>query len=140
MIGIKFPDRGYDQDRNRGAILHKLVCQKLGYPNYRDDGQFPDVRHQLLEIKLQLSPTIDLGLVCPNSTEPLDVPKIGCHQVRHCDVRYALFCAMRNEQEVMLTHLFLTTGELFFSRFPQFQGKVLNKKLQIPLPEDFFDN
>jgi hypothetical protein len=47
---------------------------------------------------------------------------------------------MRNEQEVMLTHLFLTTGELFFSRFPQFQGKVLNKKLQIPLPEDFFDN
>ena len=23
-------------------------------------------------------------------------------------------------------------------RFPQFQGKVLNKKLQIPLPNDFF--
>jgi hypothetical protein len=33
----------------------------------------------------------------------------------------------------------LTTGESFFTRFTQFQGKVLNKKLQIPLPRDFFD-
>ena len=40
---------------------------------------------------------------------------------------------------VTLTHLFLSTGEKFFTRFPQFQGKVLNKKLQIPLPLNFFD-
>jgi hypothetical protein len=37
-----------------------------------------------------------------------------------------------------LTHFFLTTGVAFFTRFPQFQGKVLNAKLQIPLPADFF--
>ena len=139
LVGESFPDIGYDQERNRGAALHRLVCQHLGYADYRDDGQFPDVRHQLLEVKLQTSPTINLGLVRPNSEEVLDVPKIEGQQIRHCDVRYALFYAMTDGKNVMLTHLFLSTGEKFFTRFPQFQGKVLNKKLQIPLPADFFD-
>lgn len=139
LVGEAFPDIGYDQERNRGAALHRLVCQHLGYADYRDDGQFPDVRHQLLEVKLQTSPTIDLGLVCPDSEEALDVPKIEGQQIRHCDVRYALFYAVKNGQNVTLTHLFLSTGEKFFARFPQFQGKVLNRKLQIPLPAHFFD-
>jgi hypothetical protein len=140
LIGTAFPDRGYDQERNRGAALHRLVCEHLGYADYRDDGQFPDVRHQLLEVKLQTSPTIDLGLVCPDSTEALDVPYIGGKQIRHCDVRYALIYAKRDGDNVLLTQLFLTTGKRFFTRFPQFQGKVLNKKIQIPLPDDFFND
>ena len=60
-------------------------------------------------------------------------------QIRHCDVRYAIFYANIAGKSVTFTHFFLTTGEAFFSRFPQFQGKVLNAKLQIPLPADFFD-
>ncbi|KAB0667522.1 restriction endonuclease [Oryzomonas japonica] len=139
LIGQKFPDRGRVQERNRGADLHRLVCQALGYPGYQDNGQFPDVLHQLLEVKLQTSPTIDLGLVTPDSTSALDVPMLNNHQVRHCDVRYALFCATTDGLEVVITHFFLTTGAAFFSRFPQFGGKVLNKKLQLPLPGDFFD-
>jgi hypothetical protein len=112
----------------------------LGYADYRDDGRFPDLRHQLLEVKLQTSPTIDLGLVRPDSQEALDIPKIKGRQIRHCDVRYVLFYGLADKKSVILTHLFLTTGEKFFTRFPQFQGKVLNKKLQIPLPTGFFDN
>jgi hypothetical protein len=138
LIGSTFKDTGYDQERNRGAALHRLVCAALGYASYQDDGQFPDVRHQLLEVKLQTSPTVDLGLVVPSSTDPLDVPKVAGRQVRHCDVRYAIFYAHTDGALVTLTHCFLTTGEAFFGRFPQFQGKVLNKKLQIPLPGDFF--
>lgn len=138
-VGRSFPDAGWDQERNRGAALHRIVCELLGYADYRDDGRFPDVRNQLLEVKLQTSPTIDLGLVKPASEEPLDVPQIAGTQVRHCDVRYALFYAQTDGAEVTLTHLYLTTGASFFSRFPQFGGKVLNKKLQIPLPSDFFD-
>jgi hypothetical protein len=138
-VGRSFPDAGWDQERNRGAALHRIVCELLGYADYRDDGRFPDVRNQLLEVKLQTSPTIDLGLVRPASEEPLDVPQIAGTQVRHCDVRYALFYAQTDGAEVTLTHLYLTTGASFFSRFPQFGGKVLNKKLQIPLPSDFFD-
>jgi hypothetical protein len=135
---IRFKDTGADQERNRGAALHRLVCEALGYASYQDDGQFPDVRHQLLEVKLQTSTTIDLGLVLPSSAEPLDVPNIAGRQVRHCDVRYAIFCATTDGALVTLTHLLLTTGEAFFGRFPPFQGRVLNKKLQVPLPRDFF--
>ncbi len=138
LIGYNFEDPGYDQERNRGGELHKLICRTLGYVTSNDDGQFPDIKHQLLEVKLQMSPTIDLGLVCPNSTAPLDLPMIEGRQLRHCDVRYAIFYAKTTGKVVTLTHLFLTTGESFFSRFPQFQGKVLNKKLQIPLPKNFF--
>ncbi len=139
LVGVSFDDAGRDQERNRGAALHRLVCSALGYASYQDDGQFPDVRHQLLEVKLQTSPTIDLGLVRPDSLEPLDVPMIHGTQIRHCDVRYAIFYAAITNKIVTITHVFLTTAEAFFSRFPQFQGKVLNAKLQIPLPSDFFD-
>lgn len=140
LVGRSFSDAGIDQERNRGAALHRLVCSALGYASYQDDGQFPDVRHQLLEVKLQTSPTIDLGLVRPNSTEALDVPMIRRTQIRHCDVRYAIFYARVASGQVELTHFFLTTGEGFFGRFTQFQGKVLNAKLQIPLPADFFES
>lgn len=139
LVGASFPDRGHVQDRNRGADLHRLVCEKLGYSNYSDDGRFPDVRHQLLEVKLQTTATIDLGLVRPSSQEALDVPKLADQQIRHCDVRYGLFGAEIDGDLVRLTDFYLTTGEVFFDHFPQFQGKVLNKKLQIPLPATFFD-
>ena len=139
IVGTAFLDAGHDQERNRGAALHRLCCQALGYRGYQDDGQFPDIRHQLLELKLQTAATIDLGLVCPDSLDALDVPQIRNTQIRHRDTRYAVFVARTNGREVTITHLLLTTGQDFFDRFPKFGGKVLNRKLQIPLPADFFD-
>ena len=140
LVGKKFNDPGIVQERNRGAGLHKLICRTLGYAESRDDGRFPDIRHQLIEVKLQTSPTIDLGLVRPSDKEPLEIPKVNGMKVRHCDVRYAVFYGETDGKKVKLTHLCLVTGEHFFSRFPQFQGKVLNKKLQIPLPRGFFES
>lgn len=139
LVGQSFPDAGVDQERNRGAELHRLVCRALGFNSYSDDGQFPDVRNQLIEVKLQTSPTIDLGLVRPNSEDLLDLTQLEGRQIRHCDVRYAIFYANITNSVVTLRNFFLTTGESFFNRFSQFQGKVLNKKLQIHLPGDFFD-
>lgn len=138
LVGRSFTNVGLDQERNRGAELHRLVCKALNYQSYADDGQFPDVRNQLLEVKLQTSPTIDLGLVEPVSTEPLDLDGLPEGTTRHCDVRYAVFGAVIADGQVMLTSLVLATGEDFFRRFPRFEGKVLNKKMQIPLPCDFF--
>jgi hypothetical protein len=138
LIGATFKDRGSDQERNRGSDLHRLICRALGYTTYADTGQFPDVRHQLLEVKLQTSPTIDLGLVRPDSKEPLDVPKINDRQIRHCDVRYAVFYAKIVAGNVTLTNLYLTPGDSFFSRFTQFGGKVVNGKIQMHLPSNFF--
>jgi len=138
LVGHKLRDLGYDQERNRGAELHKLVCMVLGYKEYQDDGRFPDIRNQLLEVKLQTSPTIDLGLVCPNSKEPLGDCKVNGREIRHCDVRYAIFYATTDGKNVELRNFYLTTGEAFFQRFEQFKGKGVNKKIQIPLPNGLF--
>ena len=49
-----------------------------------------------------------------------------------------MFYAVTDGKTVTLTHLFVTTGEKFFTRFRQFGGKVINGKIQIPLPRNFF--
>ena len=139
IIGKTFQDPGSDQERNRGTGLHKLVCEALGFSSYQDNGQFPDLRNQLLEVKLQTSPTIDLGLVSPDSKNALDMEKINDTSVRHCDVRYAIFSAVIEDEIVEITNLILTTGQDFFGRLPKFEGKGLNKKIQIPLPKNYFD-
>jgi hypothetical protein len=125
---------GITQERNRGGSLHEAVCKILGRLGWEDNGQFPDVKDQLLEVKLQTAPTIDLGLVCPDSTEPID----DLPSFRHCDVRYAVFYGSLVESGVQLNHLVLSTGADFFSYFTQFGGLVQNKKYQIPLPSTFF--
>lgn len=138
LIGRSFLHLGHDQERNRGGALHEMVCAALGYSSYSDNGQFPDVRHQLLEVKLQTSPTIDLGLVTPDSQEPLKGISLGGFPVRHCDVRYAIFHGSLEDKNVRLNGLILSTGEKFFTRFKRFEGKVVNRKIQINLPRNFF--
>lgn len=140
LVGRSFVDPGMDQERNRGAALHNLVCTSLGYSHFGDTGQFPDIRHQLLEVKLQTSPTVDLGLVLPNSEDPLDIRKLGDHQIRHCDTRYAVFYARTDGHAVTLTNLLVTSGQQFFTRFTRFEGKVKNGKIQLPLPRNFFSS
>ncbi|MXZ55740.1 MAG: restriction endonuclease [Gammaproteobacteria bacterium] len=139
LVGTSFPDVGDDQDRRRGESLHRLVCQTLGYTTFEDDGRFPDLKHQIMEVKLQTSPTIDLGLVKPDSEDQVGLLTVGDHHVRHCDVRYALFYAETDGNVVSIRKVYLTTGEKFFTRFPQFQGRVLNRKLQIRLSDSFFE-
>lgn len=138
LIGATFADPGRTQERNRGAALHRLICERLGYSRFDDNGQFPDVRHQILEVKLQTSPTIDLGLVSPDSSERLDIQQVGAFHPRHCDTRYAIFYAATDGVTVRLTHLLVVTGEEFFQRFRRFEGKVKNGKIQIRLARDFF--
>ena len=139
LVGREFGDVGRDQERNRGSVLHRAVCEALGYNDYHDHGQFPDVLNQLLEVKLQTSPTIDLGKVSPDSTAALDAVRVGGVRVRHCDVRYAVFHATTDGERVSVTNLMVVNGENFYSRFPQFGGNVVNSKIQLRLPTGFFD-
>lgn len=139
VVGKEFDDPGLDQERNRGAGLHRLVCQALGYQSYADNGKFPDIFNQLLEVKLQTSQTVDLGLVTPSSLSLLDMDGLEDVYPRHCDVRYALFVGKTDNIKVKITNLIVTNGVNFFSRMPRFEGNVLNKKLQIPLPNNFFN-
>lgn len=134
LIGTTITNPGITQERNRGGSLHEAVCETLGNLAWQDNGQFPDVKEHLLEIKLQTAPTIDLGLVRPDSTEPID----DLPMFRHCDVRYAVFYGALVPRGVQLNYVVLSTGADFFDYFQLFGGLVTNRKYQIPLPGDFF--
>ena len=140
LVNTKFTDNGVDQERNRGAALHSAISNALGYNNHADDGNYPDIRHQLLEVKLQTSPTIDLGQHSPDSLVPLPIPAMKGFTPNNTDIRYAIFSGKTDGSYVTLTGLFVTTGADFYSRFTQFGGNVTNTKLQIPLPRNFFGN
>jgi hypothetical protein len=125
------------QERNRGAILHKLICEKLGFTEYEDNGAYPDIPNQLIEIKLQTSPTIDLGLHSPNDHEAIYAG--AGKQFFSNDIRYAIMSGIVKENSVIIKNLYMVTGEEFTRFIPLFGGNVQNSKLQIPLPGNFFD-
>lgn len=136
LIGYEFKDLGRDQERTRGGLIHSRVCSLLGYSNHEDNGQFPDILNQLLEVKLQTSPTIDLGLVLPSSQSTF--LKIENMNIRHCDVRYAIIIGILKAGKIKISNFALGTGADFFNTFQVFKGIGINKKIQIPLPRDFF--
>jgi hypothetical protein len=124
LVGTTVVNPGSDQERHRGWALHQAVCARLGKPSACESGQFPDIPDQLLEVKLQTAPTIDLGLVCPDSTKTIaDSPKF-----RHCDVRYAVFYGAITGRSVRLDHLVMTSGADFFTFFRRFEGRVRNAR------------
>ena len=138
IVGKVFPDHGSTQDRKRGDNLHRLVCQSLGYKLYEDDGQFPDIRHQLLEVKMQTADTIDLGKILPTDTTRLPFASDSL-PIRYCDVRYAVFYGDIKGNDITITNFYLVSGVDFFTRFKQCQGKVVNAKGQIHLPADILN-
>lgn len=135
LLGSEFPDPGQTQERNRGSIVHQKACEALGLSHYADNGQFPDILSQVLEVKLQLARTIDLGLELPESATPLASAN-GVIAVS--DVRYAIFYGNRTGSTFRLTELVVVTGRDFFKEFRQFAGNVSNSKLQLRLPSAWF--
>lgn len=138
IIGTEIPIIGHAQERNHGASLHKLVCEALGYDTYHDDGKFPDVKNQLIEVKLQTSPTVDLGLFLPTDKNTLDIPKINGLSPRMCDVRYAIFYGEKRGSIIKITNMYLLTGEDFFIHFRRFEGNKINKKIQMIIPNAYW--
>lgn len=139
LKGKRIYNESLIQERSRADEAHKLVCNLLGYKYFHDDGQFPDIKNQLLEVKFQMSPTIDLGLHKPN--EKLDVGiKFNEKKVTTSMCRYLIITAHRNRDDsILIDDLIISSGEHFFDIFTLFGGKVQNAKLQIPLPTNFFD-
>lgn len=135
MVGKSINYLDAVQERNRGAELHELICKHLGYSLYEDDGTYPDIANQLLEVKLQTSPTIDLGLHSPkDGSYILSLNGIDIYSE---DIRYAIFDGEVIGNRVYLRNLYLVSGENFSEFFPIWEGK--NSKIQLPLPIDFFD-
>ena len=135
MVGKSISYLDAVQERNRGAELHSMICAHLGYSVYEDDGSYPDILNQLLEIKLQTSPTIDLGLHSPVDGE--EIITVDGKSFYSQDIRYAIFDGTVVGERIVLNKLYLVTGEDFTIYFPLFKG--INRKIQLPLPFDFFD-
>ena len=133
LTGCQLPDS--PSERRRGEQLHRLACQVLGLGSYADTGRFPDIVCQALEVKLQVAPTIDLGLITPDSEEPAVTLS---PRLRHCDTRYLVAYAVREDAALRIQHIVTTTGADFFEEFRRFGGLVQNRKLQLRLPRDFF--
>ncbi|MBD8534419.1 restriction endonuclease [Plantibacter sp. CFBP 13570] len=135
MVGRTYDDPGVVQERNRGTVIHREACERLGASRFADNGQFPDILSQLVEVKLQLARTVDLGLELPDSDTPLASAN-GLLDVR--DVRYAIFYATRTGAIFTVDSLVLSTGADFFKEYRQFGGLTSNKKLQLKLPTAWF--
>ena len=138
LIGLRLPPTGAEQDRARGESLQEAVCKELGLGEYKNHGQWPDIVSQALEVKLQTSRTIDLGLVLPTdeSAAPDLHPKL-----RHCDARYLIaYGDLDDVGAATITAIVVATGEDFFQEFTQFGGLVKNTKRQIRLPSRLFES
>jgi hypothetical protein len=135
MVGSTYDDPGIVQERNRGTVVHREACRRLDTGAFADNGQFPDILSQLVEVKLQLARTVDLGLELPSSDTPLASAN-GVLDV--CDVRYAIFYADRDGSSFTITSLVVTTGADFFQEYRQFGGLTSNAKLQLRLPSSWF--
>ena len=139
LKGKQIYNKSLIQERTRADEAHKLVCQMLGYKSFHDDGQFPDIKNQLLEVKFQMSPTIDLGLHKPDEDLQIGI-SFNNVSITVSMCRYVIIIAHRNtDDSIIIDDLVITSGQNFFDIFTLFGGKVKNAKLQIPLPINFFD-
>ena len=120
----------------RGAELHAMICEHLGYSIYEDNGTYPDITNQSLEVKLQTSPTIDLGLHSPIDSE--QIVTIEDTIFYSADIRYAIFEGEVIGHKIILKNLYLVTGEDFTSYFPLFKGNVTNAKIQLLQENPYF--
>lgn len=71
LIGIRLDP--LKSTKERGQDLERIICKKLGYTvnDCSLDGGYPDIKNQMLEVKVQESPTIDLGKFSPQFIETI---------------------------------------------------------------------
>ena len=97
-----------------------------------NSGQIPDIIHQLIETKLQISPTIDLGYHLPISNAPLKF-SWNENQLTPRDIRYVIALADKTKEDtVLITGIIITSGEEFEKFFSLVEGT--NTKVQMTIP------
>jgi|AntAceMinimDraft_17_1070374.scaffolds.fasta_scaffold01321_4 hypothetical protein len=131
LIGEKLES---DATKNRGQALERRVLELLDYPNYKKEqlyGAFPDIRNQLLEVKVQDSPTVDLGKFSPEFEEII----IEDLNLTTHDVRYLI--ALTNSETEIIDGIILVPGAKLGEVFSYVSSQ--SYKCQRSIPIDFFD-
>jgi hypothetical protein len=132
LIGFKLDAAA---TKNRGQALEKKVLDLLGYVANENDllyGAFPDIRNQLLEVKVQDSPTVDLGKFSPEKEEI--VIEDSC--LTTFDVRYLI--ALTNPKTEIIEGIILSPGEKLGELFSYVSAE--SYKCQRAIPMSFFEN
>lgn len=120
--------------KNRGQALERMVLNLLGYKAKEDSllyGGFPDIKNQLLEVKVQDSPTVDLGMYTPESEE-IVFSDLG---ISTFDIRYLI--ALTNPNTEIIEGIILSPGKYLGELFSYVSNK--SYKCQRSIPMSFFD-
>jgi hypothetical protein len=120
--------------KNRGQALEQLVALHLGYiitPVALLLGSYPDILNQVLEVKVQDSPTVDLGMSTPEYEETIP----SCLGASTRDVRYLI--ALTDRQTSLITGLILCPGAKLGDHFTYAGAKSYKSQRSIPMR--FFD-
>lgn len=136
LIGLQLPYGRKTDERKRGDVLHQQISKLLCYEFGKDNGQFPDIPNQLLEVKFQTSPTIDLGLHQPNSSAIINSK--WATQFTLSMARYLIISGEVIAGSFTITSFHLCSGKEFYNHFTRFEGMITNEKLQIPFPLSLF--
>lgn len=118
--------------KTRGQELERIVATLLGYQI--DDplvGGYPDIPNQLLEIKVQDSPTVDLGKYSPNNPVVIDANL----NITTEDVRYLIALTDKSGN---IEGLILCPGNKLGDSFTFVNGT--SYKCQRSIPMIFFDS
>jgi hypothetical protein len=131
LIGLKLDAAS---TKNRGQTLEKKVLQLLGYEVKEKDllyGAFPDIKNQLLDVKVQDTQTVDLGRFSPEREEIV----IESANLTTFDVRYLI--ALTNPKTEIIEGLILSPGEKLGELFSYVSDE--SYKCQRSIPINFFE-
>jgi hypothetical protein len=134
LMGIHAPrDEGNRilEVRPKGHWFEFEVAKALGYHYPPGAGLFPDLRHQLLEVKHNTgkSVTIDFGHHHPGSEEVLDARWNEKTRARVCDIRYLI--ALAPPPQFQVSVIVLATGTEIDSIFGVSPTKTIKYQLGI---------
>lgn len=117
--------------KQRGQQLERMVAYQLGYKDIQDDleGGYPDIRNQMLEVKVQDSPTIDLGKYSPQFEEQIN------DNFTTRTIRYLI--ALTNSMDSAIDGLIMCPREELGKYFTYIAEKSF--KCQRSIPMSFFD-
>ena len=131
LIGVKLDAA---DTKTRGQRLERITFELLGYKDEDMEvlqGQYPDVPEQLLEVKLQDSPTVDLGMHTPEVAELLS----DNSDITSQDIRYLI--ALANKSTGIIEGVILMPGAKLKDYFT-FVSET-NYKCQRSIPMNFFN-
>jgi len=120
--------------KTRGQSLEKKVLDLLGYVvEEKDllDGAYPDIRNQLLEVKVQDTQTVDLGRYSPEKEEII----IENMNFTTFDVRYLI--ALTNPKTEIIEGIILSPGEKLGELFSYVSNE--SYKCQRSISMSFFE-